>query len=310
MAKYPVSIDDNEGIVEAVNNLLSGPAGLGQNFSGFSAYNDEYSNTQSYLTGNFRIPFSQTTIADLYVPPINITNAEQLDDRTIKYYFTPQSVPPFNLGNGLLIAGITPTSYNSASLSNSNNSINQIGVLACTTDYVIVRTVGAIITPLGTYASGGTITFFVAANYDDSGYTSTDCDTRVTVTGGTDRVFVSGQMTQDIAYTVLSGSADFQIWVSINRYIASPNDDPTNPDYIFEKDDTIARKIYNYTSLSGSGTLPTLETIFTSIIDRPKPAYYRYILEVVFQYPVGGNVVQVLTDQLGLRSISAQVVKQ
>ena len=36
-AKYPVDIGDDEGIVDAVNYLLSGPSGLGQNFSGFSS---------------------------------------------------------------------------------------------------------------------------------------------------------------------------------------------------------------------------------------------------------------------------------
>ena len=307
MAQFPV---DDSGIQDAVNYLLSGPAGLGQNFAGFSEYNDEYTDNQSYLTGNFRTPFTQQTIAKLYVPPIVITNAVQLDSRTIKYYFNIQPSAPFNLGNGLTIVDVIPAAYNSESLKLNGNSINQIGVVECTQEYVIVRTVNAILTALDPYVSGGTIAYYVSANYDDSSYVSTDCDIRVTVTGGTDRIFVSGQLTQSIEYQVLSGSADFQIWVSINRYKGSINNDPTNPDYIFEKDATVARKIYDYFGLTATGTLPTLETIFTTILDQPTPGYYRYILEVVLQYPVGGNQVQVLVDKLGLRSLSAQVVKQ
>ena len=53
MAQFPVSDDQN--LQEAVNQLLSGPAGLGQNFKGFSAY------TLAYLTGNYRPPFTSPT---------------------------------------------------------------------------------------------------------------------------------------------------------------------------------------------------------------------------------------------------------
>ena len=88
-AKYPVELSDQEGIVDAVNYLLSGPAGLGQNFAGFSSY------SPVYVTGNFRIPYTQVDPASLYVPPIALSNAEQLDDRTIKYTFaSAQPSPP------------------------------------------------------------------------------------------------------------------------------------------------------------------------------------------------------------------------
>jgi hypothetical protein len=62
--------------------------------------------------------------------------------------------------------------------------------------------------------------------------------------------------------------------------------------------------------LSGTGTLDLVETVFTGVIDSPTPGYFRYILEVLFEYPPGGTDVQVTTDHLGLRSISAQVVKE
>ena len=308
--QFPVQSGNDQAITEALNYLLSGPGGLGQNFAGFSAFT-KLGATQTYLTGNFRIPFTQLGLANLYVPGIGVSNAEQLDDRTIKYTFSsPQASPPFSLGNGLVITGITPSTYNSEDLRAAGNSINQIGVINCTTTYVIVRTVGAITSPLGTYSSGGSITFYVAANYVDSDYISTDCNGRVTVTGATDRVFISGQLNQSINYNVISGPSDFRVWVAINRYVGSTNSNPTNPDYIFERQATVALKIYTYPALTGTGTID-LETIFSAVIDQPNKGYYWYILELVLEYPdTGGVEVQVTDDVFGQRSLSAQVVKQ
>ena len=320
MAQYPVESD--EQLFQAVNYLLSGPGGLGQDFQGFS------SSSTGYLTGNFRLPFGQTTTANLYVAPIGLSNAEQLDDRTIKYTFSSaQPSPPFSLGNGINVNGITPSTYNSSNLSSAGFSIFQIGVVECTTTYVIVRTVNPITAPLGTYVSGGTADYRTTENVVKSFYASTDCNARVTVTGATDRVVLSGQINQTISYEVLSGPADLSVWVTLRRYRGFPNNNPVNPDFVFEIDNpggTVARKIYNFTGLSGTGTLAPLETIFTSIIDGPTPlndvtnsnykgpwpAYYWYILEVLFEYPTGGQDIQVTVDELGLRSLSAQVVKQ
>lgn len=294
MSQYPVESD--EQLFQAVNYLLSGPGGLGQNFSGFSSY------SPAYLTGNFRIPFTQTNLANLYVPAgtISLSNAEQLDDRTIKYTFTtPQASPPFALGNGLRVTGITPSTYNSANL-----SIGQIGVVECTTTYVIVRNRDIITTPLGTYVSGGDISYKVM-----DAYNSTDCDVRVTVTGGTDRVFISGQLDQTIDYEVVTASADMTVYVEINRYTAFPNNNPTNPDYIFDNRTIIVEKAYEYTGLTGTGTI-NLETVFTSVIDEPDTGYYRYILEVYFETFGATTDIYVTSDELKLRGTTAQVVKQ
>ena len=307
-AKYPVDIGDNEGIVDAVNYLLSGPAGLGQNFAGFSAYTI-LGDTPTYLTGNFRTPFSQIGLANTYVAPISLSNAEQLDDRTIKYTFaSAQPSPPFSLGNGFggtSVQGITPSSYNSIDLRNAGTPILQIGVVECTTTYVIVRTRDPITTPLGTYVSGGTIEYGIMDQYN-----STDCDVRVTVTGGTDRVFVSGQLDQLISYEVLSGPADMTVYVAITRYKAFTNNNPVNPDYIFNEATQIVEKAYEYTGLTGTGSLPLIETVFTGVLDEPDPAYYRYIVEVYFQTFTDPADIQVTSDILNLRSITAQVVKQ
>lgn len=295
IAKYPVDSGDDEGILDAINYLLSGPSGLGQNFAGFSSY------TPAYLTGNFRIPFAQTDPAALYVPPIALSNAEQLDDRTIKYTFAAaQPAPPFSLGNGLTIYGITPSTYDSDEL-----NIIQIGVIECTTTYVIVRNRDAITTPLGTYVSGGDVEYSTTGNF----YNSTDCDVRVTVTGGSDRVFVSGQLDNLISYEVFSGPATLTYGVRIERYRGFPNNNPTNPDFIFDEDGTVVEKLYYFTGLTGTGTLPLQETVFSTLVDEPDPAYYRYILEIKFRNNLGGDM-QVTASEMALRSISAQVVKQ
>lgn len=296
---YPVTSNTTD-IVEGLNYALSGPGGLGQNFAGFSNYDT------AYLTGNFRIPFSQPSAANLYVAPISINNAQQIDQRTIKYTFTTaQPTAPFQLGNGLTVTGITPSTYNSSSLRNAGYSINQIGVIECTTTYVVVRTVANITQSLGTYVSGGSIEYSVMETYN-----STDCDVRVTVLGGQERVFISAQANQKISYTA-TVATDINLYVEISRYTAALNYDPINPEFVFEGPDTISSRKYSYLGVTGTGEYD-LETIFTSVIDNPSPGYYRYILEVYFEIdtdttPLGD--LQVTKDELSLRSITAQVVK-
>jgi|694.fasta_scaffold85696_2 hypothetical protein len=304
ITKYPVEVSDEEGIVDAVNYLLSGPSGLGQNFAGFSSYTPV-----KYLTGNFRIPYTQVNPASLYVTGIGVSNATQLDDRTIQYDFTgaPLGSAPFSLGQGLTITGITPSDYNSASLSAAGTPIRQIGVVECTDSYVIVRTRDPIVTPLGAYVSGGAIQFTAMDSYQ-----STDCDIRVTVNGGSDRVFISAQLDQLISYTIINSPAILTVYATINRYKGFTNDSPTNPDFLFDFDATIVEKAYPFTNLTTSGTLPLIETVFATVLDEPDPGLYRYILDVYFETDQSSPIydIYVTQDELRVRSISAQVVKQ
>ena len=78
MSKYPVEVGDDEGINDALNYLLSGPGGLGQFFKGFNSY------SPTYLTANFRPPFTQSGIANLFVAPIALSTSEWVDGRTFK----------------------------------------------------------------------------------------------------------------------------------------------------------------------------------------------------------------------------------
>jgi len=289
MAKFPVENSDIEGIGDAVNYLLSGPSGLGQYFQGFSAY------TPTYLTGNYRPPFTNPAGANMYVAPIALGTSEMLDERTWKFTFAAASAtPPFVSGNGITVSGVTDPYY--------DGTYNPIGVTECTTTYVVARTDSsyAIVAP----STGGTVEYNITVPaVKTPSFNSTDCNAKVTVTGGTDRVFVSAQLNSIINY---SGTGDLIYTVAVNRYKGFINNDPVNPEYRFNLDATISQKVYNFTGLTGPGTIADTETIFSTIIDQPAPAFYWYILEVSY----ASDTVIVTSDEFDLRSLSAQVVKQ
>ena len=294
MSKFPVEVSDDEGLIDAVNYLLSGPSGLGQFFKGFSSYTD------AYITGNYRLPYSQTVPAKMYVAPIACSSAVQLDDRTFKYIFSaPQPTPPFALGNNISGTGWATSFY--------NGGVGSTGVVECTTTYAIFRTTNYY-PGIGNDLAGGSV--YWDATRSSSGRAieiSTDCNARVIVTGATDRVFISSQLNNIISYTT-STSSDLTYTVAINRYLAESNADPINPDFVFGFDKTVSQKVYNLTGITGSGTLPEIETIFTTVIDDPEPKYYWYILDIMFETTAGD--LQVTECKVNLRSLSAQVVKE
>lgn len=290
MAKFPVEISDQEGIVDAVNNLLSGPAGLGQNFAGAS-----FSYTR-YLTGNFRVPFTTSPIPqDLYVAPIGVSTVQMLSPTAVKFTFTTaQPSPPFALGNVIEAAGVADSFYNDFYLG---------GVAECTTTYVIARFLKEYPNPGN--STGGNVSLSVAG-----GNVSTDGDARVTVNSATDRVFVSAQLTNTLSYLATVDS-ELLYTVRVNRYIAFPSGDANNPDFLFDFDETIAYREYTLTALTPTaGTkLPySLDTVFTNIIDVPPPGYYRYILEVEFDTYDGDA--EITQSELGYTSLACQVVKE
>jgi len=228
MAKYPVEHTDKEGTNDAINYLLSGPSGLGQNFAGFS------SSATGYLTGNFRLPFAQTLPADLYVAPIPLGTSEMLDGRTWKFTFaSAQASPPFALGNNIEVIGVTDSFYDGV--------YAPIGVVSCTTTYVIARTSNSytIVAP----SSGGTVGLNPAG-----GFNSTDCNARVTVQSPTDRVFISAQLNEITSYLATTTSS-MNVTVAVNRYKGETNTDPVNPDFIFILDETVAQRTYLYSTL-------------------------------------------------------------
>jgi hypothetical protein len=303
MASYPVEAEDTSGLVDAVNNLLSGPGGLGQDFSGFASFQ------QAYLTANFRTPytmlapFNSTTnvIPRIYVQAFNLSTSRMLDGNTFEFTFASlQAQPPFVVGQLIDISGLSST---------YNGNYGPIGVASCSTTKCIARTrtTYAVVPP----ESGGAISleFTSQGGPGGAGYDiSTDCNSKVVVTGGTDRVFVAGQLLNTISYTA-STPSDLYYTVKITRYIGSPNTNLVNPGFVFTPDETVASIQYEFLSLNGTGTLPLVNTVFSTLVDADiAPGYYWYILDVNF-YNTTGNL-QVTTCELAQRSFTAQVVKQ
>jgi hypothetical protein len=323
MAKYPVETKDQDGVIDAVNNLLSGPSGLGQNFAGFTNPPIQYydadilakynlpeqipANTPAYLTGNFRAPFTNDSSATkTYVAPIALALSQYIDSRTAKFTFAEtQPAPPFAVGNPIRVEGVNDI---------YNGNYTPTGVTECTTEYVIARFNGdGTVSP----AAGGGQVLYDA--FRRGALVSTDANAKVTVNGGTDRVFISAQLNNTLSYTCTSDS-EFIYTVLITRRTAFPNDDPINPDFVFGESATVAVKNYSCKVATGSGTFPTLdstadytvappiETIFTAIIDTPGLGYYWYILEVEIDITAGDVVFT--QSKFGNRSMSVQVVKQ
>ena len=268
-AKYPVEISDSEGIVDAVNYLLSGPSGLGQNFDGFSDYKP------AYLAGTFRAPFtvpiSTNPPPTLYVAPVSISNITvpnnpgAIIDVT---YTTPQTPTPFGPGDTVTISGVTPSFY---------DDNYRRGVLEVSSTGVLVQYTSDETWPA--YVSGGTIEKN-ASNID----VSTDCNGRVTVYGPTDEVFLSAQLNLDFTYDCTVAS-EWDIIVKIQRYAGFPTTTPGDNDYLFDLDTNgnpiVSQQVTHY-SQSTSGTSGNTEYIFTTVLDQPSFGYYWYILDIVF----------------------------
>ena len=268
-AKYPVENSDEEGIVDAVNYLLSGPAGLGQNFDGFSDYNP------AYLTGTFRAPFTvpitTTPPPTLYVAPIaigNITvpnNPGAIIDVT---YASVQSPVPFAEGDSVRISGATPDFYDGP----YNRSVLEVSGTGILLQYSNDETWPA-------YVSGGDI-FKNASNTNNS----TDCNGRVTVYGPTDKVFLSAQLNLDFTYDCTTAS-EWDIKIKIDRYAGFPTVTPGDNDYLFDLDTNgnpvVSQQVTHY-SESTAGTSGNVEYIFTTVLDQPSFGYYWYILDIEF----------------------------
>jgi hypothetical protein len=300
MASYPVEAADTSGIVEAVNNLLSGPSGLGQDFGGFSSYQT------AYITGNFRTPYSTTTPTSLYVPAVNLATATQPSGDTFAFTFASPlpTQPPFVQGQGVTIAGVN---------GDYDGSYNTIGVALCTTTDLVLRSQGQFF-PLAAPASGGTATYDRTSptgpvDPESSFVLSTDCNVKVVVTGGTDRVFVAAQLLNTISY-VQTSTSDLVYTVAIDRYKGEPNENVENPGFLFNFDERVAQQIQTFTGVTGTtGTLPLQNTIFGTLVDADiAPGYYWYLLNVDF-YRTTGDI-RVTTCELAQRSFTAQVVKQ
>ena len=239
MATYPIGSGDTANILEAVNYVASGPSGLGQQLQGFSSY------TSTNLTGNFRVPFTATG-ASMYVAPIPLVSSEWLDDYTWKYTFAAaQPSAPFALGSPVRVTGVTPSDYNGYFL--------RIGVVECSTTYVICREQTPYPNP-GVIGTGGQIELNAvdALNSGEGAEIATDANAFVSIDGGNSLVSVTAQV--DIPafdYAVLytdypTAVPELNIYVLIYRYIAINVGTIPNPQYRFIADKIVSQElIYN-----------------------------------------------------------------
>ena len=269
MAQYPIESGDQGAISEGLNYLLSGPAGLGQNFDGFSDYNP------AYLTGTFRAPFTvpitTTPPPTLYVAPIaigNITvpvNPGAIIDVT---YASTQTPVPFAQGDSVVISGVTPSFYDD----DYNRSVLEPTSTGVLLQYRRDETWPA-------YVSGGTIGKN-ASNIDNS----TDCNGRVTVYGPTDKVFLSAQLNLDFTYDCTTAS-EWDIRIKIDRYAGFPTTTAGDNEFLFDLDTVgnpvVSEQVTHY-SESTAGTSGNVEYIFTTVLDQPGFGYYWYILDIEF----------------------------
>jgi hypothetical protein len=329
MAHYP--IDNKDDLLDAVNYVLSGPTSLGQNFEGMSAVGDPNlpyigTPTGTYFTGTtiplftrdsttIRWPsWSSTTV------PVTITNivpqtvdGDRLDiDFTLpaNYNGTDNSTTPFVEGQLITVSGVTPAGF--------DGQYQIINVAFSTTSMTVVAA-----TPQTwpAYTSGGDITW----NYDTA--RPTDCSAIVTVTGPTDRVFVSSQATtrfgwyDDFGY---SGALNITINSQVNRYRSVAT--TTLPDYTL---DSQGRRVYSgyiwefdstlidvpsyipYTLATGAYEHDMGTNIFNNIIDSPGIGHYWYVLEFYFDNPYGpGTAYPLYMITTNFRSFTAQVIKR
>lgn len=318
MSKYPVELSDSEGQVDAINYLLSGPSGLGQNFQGVSAYKP------TYLTGFYRKPF---TVSDnltqpstwdsnwppeWYFTPISITDAYPIDVDPLtgksfyfKVEFTPQSTPPFAVGMAAYIQNVTGAGTGEV----YDGYYNNPGVQYCTTSYVIIKTSSSYV--WDTYVSGGDISTDQTAIF-----VSTDCNARVYVTGGSDTVFITSQNEFTIDYECFYDTT-LTLQYVVNRYYGFlDTTDPENPDYKFLLDDRdgrdpiVSKQTQDWSLTVGTGSVSTDKLIFTTLLDQNIPlGYYWYIAEIRIDSADYGDAFPTYVET-GLRSLTAQVIKQ
>jgi len=305
MAQFPIEINDQAGLNEAVNYLLSGPAGLGQNFQGFSDYLPSYlrpAGKQGHQPYDLPVtvgdpPTAQPLNPSIYldIPINNITASPNPGQEIVLTFTVPLATAPFEYGDyvdlaGVVAAGGDPNFYNDAYI-----------VFSCTTTTVTLFTAGTYTWPA--YTSGGS----VGRNYMNYP-NSTDCNARVTVTGPTNQVFVSAQLDLSYEYECFN-NISYDVVVRISRGKGFPDTTPGSNDYLFADFITISEKTFTKTVTVGSGT-DTLEAIFTTVLDGPNLdfGYYWYILEVEFVALITDVTIGRATT--GLRSLTAQVIKQ
>lgn len=261
MSQFPV--EDEAGLYEAINYLLSGPAGLGQNFEGFSTYFPAYIRPANRAP--FTIPLTTTQNPNWYVAPIAISNIVALDTNSFQVtYASTQTPAPFTAGDVVSISGVDD--------SGGETFNGDYTILSGDSSGIVCGTQGAY--TWATYNSGGE----VSRDWTDV-RTSTDCNAFVTVYGPTDQVFISAQLQLDYDWTASTANSEFDLLVQINRYRGFPIQGQPGQ-FVFQFDTTITQQRYH--QVVSTANNDSIESIFSTALDSPGYGFYYYILEVQF----------------------------
>ena len=273
MSQFPIEINDSQGINDAVNYLLSGPGGLGQNFEGFAAYQP------AYLRSSFRQPWSVSIASGLnssiYLA-LPISNAQPVGGNPsfqVEFTFaTPQATAPFEWGDRLQVTGVTD---DGSGFAYNDISYNYI-VVSCSVTSVIIQYTPASGNPgsWSIYISGGEI-----GRDRMNRPLDTDCNARVSVAGPTDQVFVSAQLDLTWEYTCTMAD-DYDVVVAIYRSQGFPTASTTNTDYLFSNSVLVSEKTFARSVTAGTGT-QSLEAVFSTVFQVPGGAQgtlIRYVL--------------------------------
>lgn len=318
MSKYPVETSDLDGVIAGVNYLLSGPQS-GNQINGNSAtflFN---------LTGNPRPPYTDEYISvfrPLTIGPISLGTSEMLDERTFKFTFATPIVgdPPFNLGCPIIVKDVVDPVY--------NQQYGPIGVVECTTDYVIARSLDSF--TVASPSTGGTVEFRVAfdINTDTTelvpyiGPIVTPMQAKASVTSISDKVFLTGQFAGKVLYQSTS-LTDSELNFSVGIYRTKIINIGTlqNPVLTPEPWTPVFTKQYSVSVAAGSSDSVDFDFIATSCFDdfslASDPAMLGQYLYYIGMYITTNNTV--VTDPSGVgifqitgnqTAISAQVVKQ
>ena len=358
MSQYPV--DSTDGVLEAVNYLLSGPTGLGQNFEGVSAVGLDADTSadlffipvQTWFTGlpyfgplSFREsieqPGSQDDPADpldpeVYYPiwntlpgglAITAITAVTPTGRDITVSVTlgtlnNESQSPWANGQVVVLTGITPSSLNG-----TYTVVNFITATETfpTTDVTLRSDTSQTWTA---YTSGGVLSINDFTLTKDQ-FFPTGNQAVVTVTGPTDRVFVSSQASALSVYTYTKFDAVLsytpKVKLQINRYRAIEKTAlPDSVDFQyyqgyewqFDKSIVSLSKIIDWDAIGSEVKVNSYgDIIYNNVIDSPGIGLYLYAFQIAQEAerdasPDTGAVLIVGANTTGVRSFTAQVIKR
>lgn len=358
MSQYPVDTDSN--LVEAVNYLLSGPVSSGQNFQGVSAVGLDAETSaelyfipvQTWFTGlpyngvfSFRTEAEQPGSQDDPADPLD-TNAYYpiwntlpggLAITAITYTSSPsrditvsvtlgsllnESKSPWANGQQVVLSGITPSVFNGTyTVVNFVPATETFPTTTVTLRSSTVKTWTA-------YTSGGALTINDFTNTVDQRF-PTGLQAVVTVTGPTDRVFISSQASALSVYTytkfvdILAFTP--KIKLQINRYKALAK--TTLPDSVdlkyyqgyewqFDKSIISLSKVIGWDLLGSEVKVNDYgDIIYNNIIDSPGIGLYLYTFQISQEAerdpsPSTGAQLIVGAKTTGVRSFTTQVIKE